>query len=49
VATKNVNDEDPAKGVKMTRPLCHYPQTAKYKGKGDPNQAGSFECAAGVK
>jgi feruloyl esterase len=49
VATKNVNDEDPAKGVKMTRPLCSYPQTAKYKGKGDPNQAGSFECAAGVK
>jgi Tannase and feruloyl esterase len=33
----------PAK-VKMTRPLCPYPQQAKYKGKGDPNEAASFTC-----
>jgi hypothetical protein len=31
--------------VKMTRPLCAYPQQAKYKGKGDPNEAASFTCA----
>ncbi|MGE5204323.1 MAG: tannase/feruloyl esterase family alpha/beta hydrolase [Chlamydiota bacterium] len=49
IATKHINDDDPAKGVKMTRPLCPYPQAAKYKGNGDPNQAGSFECAAGGK
>jgi hypothetical protein len=33
--------------VKMTRPLCPYPQTAKYKGSGDSNDAGSFVCVAG--
>jgi len=30
--------------AKMTRPLCPYPQTAKYKGSGDTNDAGSFAC-----
>jgi feruloyl esterase len=49
IATKHVNDEDPAKGVKMTRPLCPYPEEANYKGKGDPKQASSFECVAGAK
>ena len=28
----------------MTRPLCPYPQTAKYDGKGDPNAPESFAC-----
>lgn len=45
VATKFV-DDDPSKGVKFTRPLCPYPQTAKFKGTGDPNDASSFACAA---
>ena len=45
VATKYVND-DPAKGVKTSRPLCPHPQTAKYKGQGDPNEAASFLCAS---
>jgi hypothetical protein len=31
---------------KMTRPLCAYPQAAKYKGKGDTNDAGNFVCEA---
>ena len=31
--------------VTTTRPLCAYPQAARYKGKGDPNDAASFECA----
>jgi hypothetical protein len=28
-----------------TRPLCPYPQVAKYKGSGDPNRAENFICA----
>ena len=30
----------------ITRPLCPYPQSAKYKGTGDPNKAESFTCAS---
>ncbi|PYP82735.1 MAG: tannase/feruloyl esterase family alpha/beta hydrolase [Candidatus Angelobacter sp. Gp1-AA117] len=30
--------------VKMSRPLCAYPQTAKYKGMGDVNEAANWEC-----
>ena len=32
--------------VVRTRPLCPYPQVAVYKGEGDTDQAGSFECRA---
>jgi len=35
-----------AKKVEMTRPLCPYPQVAKYNGNGDPNDSASFACAA---
>jgi len=28
-----------------TRPLCPYPQVAKYKGSGDINDAANFQCA----
>ena len=45
VATKFV-DDDPSKGVKFTRPLCPYPQMAKYKGAGDTNDAANFACVA---
>ena len=31
----------------MTRPLCPYPQEARYNGKGNPNDAASFVCADG--
>lgn len=31
--------------VTMTRPLCAYPQVARYDGAGDPNVASSFDCA----
>jgi feruloyl esterase len=31
---------------KMTRPLCAYPQAAKYKGSGDTNDAANFACEA---
>jgi feruloyl esterase len=44
-ATKYV-DDDPSKGVQMTRPLCAYPQLAKYKGAGDANDAANFTCQA---
>ena len=49
IATKYVNDSSPAQGVKMTRPLCPYPQVAKYKGAGDTNEAANFVCAPGNK
>jgi dipeptidyl aminopeptidase/acylaminoacyl peptidase len=29
-----------------TRPLCAYPETAEYKGKGNPEDATSFSCEA---
>jgi hypothetical protein len=45
VATKYENDLDPAQGVKMTRPLCPYPQVAAYSGAGNQNDAASFLCA----
>ena len=45
VATKYSQD-DPAKGVDMMRPVCPYPQAAKYDGTGDMKQARSFVCAA---
>ena len=48
VATK-YEDGDPSKGAKMTRPLCPYPQIAKYKGDGDTNDAGNFVCVTGNK
>lgn len=32
--------------VVTTRPLCPHPQVARYKGRGDTNDAGNFECAA---
>jgi feruloyl esterase len=41
--------DDESKTAKMTRPLCPYPQVAKYKGSGDTNDAGSFVCAVGEK
>ena len=31
---------------RMTRPLCPYPQVAKYSGSGDTNDASNFACAA---
>ena len=30
----------------MTRPMCPYPQSAKYKGSGDPNNADNFICTS---
>ena len=32
--------------TEMTRPLCPYPQVAKYKGAGDVNDAANFSCVS---
>jgi len=42
VATKYSTD----KKVQLTRPLCPYPQVAKYAGQGNPEDSASFSCAA---
>jgi len=41
VATRSISGV-----VDRLRPLCPYPQVAVYKGKGDTNDAASFECRA---
>jgi hypothetical protein len=45
IATKQ-SGEGAAGAVKMTRPLCAYPQVATYKGSGDTNDAANFACTA---
>jgi hypothetical protein len=45
IATKQAGEGATA-SVKMTRPLCAYPQVAKYKGSGDTNDAANFTCGA---
>jgi feruloyl esterase len=45
IATGFVNN-NPAKGVAMTHPLCPYPQEAHYKGTGDAKDAANFVCGA---
>lgn len=44
IATKYVNDLDPSQGIKMRRPLCPYPQVARYNGTGDKDDAANFAC-----
>ena len=44
IASKFAGDDK--QHPKMTRPLCAYPQAAKYKGSGDTNDAASFVCEA---
>jgi hypothetical protein len=43
IATR-FTDNNRAKGVEMTRPLCPYPQEAHYQGQGDTNDAANFAC-----
>ena len=45
IATKYVND-DPLQGVALQRPLCPYPQIAKYDGRGKTTAPSSFKCIA---
>jgi Tannase and feruloyl esterase len=43
IGTKYVNDT-PADGVAFTRPMCPYPQLARYRGTGDTTDASNFIC-----
>jgi feruloyl esterase len=45
IATKT-GEGNPPGAATMTRPLCPYPQSAKYKGSGDPASAENFECTS---
>ena len=44
VATKFKIDGRPSSGVVRTRPLCPYPQVARYSGSGSTDYAGNFAC-----
>ena len=44
IATKFNSGMNPASGVKRTRPLCPYPQSAHYKGSGSTDEAANFVC-----
>jgi hypothetical protein len=44
VATKFKSDLNPASGVVRTRPLCRYPEIAKYSGSGSIDDAANFSC-----
>jgi hypothetical protein len=44
IAMKYKVDGDPTSGVVRTRPLCPYPQVARYSGSGSIDQASNFVC-----
>jgi hypothetical protein len=46
VATKYKTNGDPSSGVARTRPLCPYPQVARYTGSGSIDEAANFACQA---
>ncbi|HMC58194.1 MAG TPA: tannase/feruloyl esterase family alpha/beta hydrolase, partial [Candidatus Solibacter sp.] len=46
VATQYVSGSNPQSGVARTRPLCPYPQVARWKGTGSTDDAANFVCAA---
>ena len=46
IATKYKTGANPASGVARTRPLCAFPETARYKGTGSTDEASNFECVA---
>lgn len=39
-----VNAEVPAEWGQRTRPLCAWPQVARYNGSGDPQDAANYSC-----
>jgi len=43
-ATKYTDDAPATRTIRLTRPLCPYPQVARYRGTGDPNDARNFTC-----
>ena len=46
IVAKKYQGDDPTKGVEMTRPLCPYPQVAKWSGKGATSEAQNWSCQA---
>jgi feruloyl esterase len=44
VATTYETDGDPSSGILRTRPLCPYPQVARYRGSGNIDAAASSVC-----
>jgi feruloyl esterase len=44
VATKYKTNGDPSSGVARTRPLCSYPQVARYQGSGSIDDTANFVC-----
>jgi feruloyl esterase len=46
IATKFKTDGVPASEVVRTRPLCPYPEVAKYKGQGSIDDASNFVCSS---
>ena len=49
IARKPANPRAPVGANAMTRPLCPYPQVAKYKESGDTNDAANFACVESKK
>ena len=45
IATKYTSD-NPAQGIAMQRPLCPYPQSARWLGRGSTNDAANFVCVS---
>ena len=45
IATKYKDDQNVSSGVVRTRPLCPYPQVARWKGTGSTDDAANFVCA----
>lgn len=43
IGTKFINDTQ-SLGVQFQRAHCKYPKRNQYKGEGDPNVIGSWEC-----
>jgi len=46
IATKYKDDDDPKSEVVRRRPLCAFPQVARYRGSGSTDSDASFDCAA---
>ncbi len=49
IIASKMAEGNPQGNATMTRPLCAYPQAAKYKGSGDTNSADNFVCATPAK
>jgi feruloyl esterase len=45
-APERIIASNPPNQKPMSRPICPYPQVAKYKGSGSMNDAVNFECKA---